>query len=378
MIFNETALTGKLKNLLLNPPAILTDDEIFGHIAPYFSRAAEFLALADKFGTPLYVIDSAAIASRVSQFMNAFAGLAGMRIYYPVKTNSCPQVVREMINCGCGIEVSSGQELAMVLGLGSQDIIFNGPGKQADELRLAVKNHSCVRVLVDSFEELSLLGRLAGEAGCEVNIGVRVTSGPSWKKFGIPPSKLCEFIDCCDAFAGVRLEGIQFHTSWNMNPSAQVAFLSVLGDELKKLSATHRNRIKFLDIGGGFWPEQGEWLTPEGTALGRVLKELAPELLADDRRRFRIPAVPIEDFAGAITTGLREYVFPYVECGIYAEPGRWLINSGMHILIKVLDVKDGGNMVITCGGINAVGWERFETDYCPVLNLSSPAPNRQY
>jgi len=163
-----------------------------------------------------------------------------------------------------------------------------------------------------------------------------------------------------------------------MNPSAQVAFLSVLGDELKKLSATHRNRIKFLDIGGGFWPEQGEWLTPEGTALGRVLKELAPELLADDRRRFRIPAVPIEDFAGAITTGLREYVFPYVECGIYAEPGRWLINSGMHILIKVLDVKDGGNMVITCGGINAVGWERFETDYCPVLNLSSPAPNRQY
>jgi diaminopimelate decarboxylase len=29
--------------------------------------------------------------------------------------------------------------------------------------------------------------------------------------------------------------------------------------------------------------------------------------------------------------------------------------------------------VITDAGTNAVGWERFETDYFPVLNLSRPA-----
>lgn len=376
-MIDEKELTDRLRNLLRNPPAVLTDDEVFRHMAPYFARADEFISLARKHSTPLYVIDSQAIAQRVSHFREAFSAVAGMKIYYPVKTNSCPQVIREMMKSGCGVEVSSGRELEMVRGLGCEDMIFNGPGKQADELRLAVANSSRVRVLVDSFEELSLLGHIAGEAGREIGIGVRVTSGPSWKKFGIPPKRLGEFMECCDGFAKVRFEGIQFHTSWNMDSSAQVAFLSVLGDELKKLSPARRSSIKFLDAGGGFWPEQGEWLTLEGTSMGRVLKELAPEMLTGDTRCFKIPATPIEDFAASLAAALREYVYPYVECDIYFEPGRWLVNNGMHFLLQVLDVKDDGRMAITCGGINATGWERYETDYCPVLNLSSPGESQQ-
>jgi diaminopimelate decarboxylase len=43
----------------------------------------------------------------------------------------------------------------------------------------------------------------------------------------------------------------------------------------------------------------------------------------------------------------------------------------MHILIQVID-KKMPDMVITDAGTNAVGWERFETDYFPVLNLTRP------
>jgi diaminopimelate decarboxylase len=46
----------------------------------------------------------------------------------------------------------------------------------------------------------------------------------------------------------------------------------------------------------------------------------------------------------------------------------------MHILLTVID-KKADDLVITDGGTNAVGWERFETDYFPVINLTRPGPN---
>jgi diaminopimelate decarboxylase len=43
----------------------------------------------------------------------------------------------------------------------------------------------------------------------------------------------------------------------------------------------------------------------------------------------------------------------------------------MHLLITVID-KKADDLVITDAGTNAIGWERFETDYFPVINLSKP------
>jgi len=44
----------------------------------------------------------------------------------------------------------------------------------------------------------------------------------------------------------------------------------------------------------------------------------------------------------------------------------------MHILLTVVDKKDE-DLVIVDGGTNSVGWERFETDYFPIINLSNPS-----
>jgi len=44
----------------------------------------------------------------------------------------------------------------------------------------------------------------------------------------------------------------------------------------------------------------------------------------------------------------------------------------MHILLTVVD-KKAEDLVIVDGGTNIVGWERFETDYFPVINLSRPS-----
>jgi len=35
--------------------------------------------------------------------------------------------------------------------------------------------------------------------------------------------------------------------------------------------------------------------------------------------------------------------------------------------------KKGNDLVITDAGTNAIGWERFESDYAPILNLTRPS-----
>jgi diaminopimelate decarboxylase len=42
------------------------------------------------------------------------------------------------------------------------------------------------------------------------------------------------------------------------------------------------------------------------------------------------------------------------------------------LIISVVDKKDD-TLVITDAGTNAIGWERFESDYSPILNLSRPS-----
>jgi diaminopimelate decarboxylase len=216
---------------------------------------------------------------------------------------------------------------------------------------------------MDSFLELERLDRIAGQAGARVRAGVRLTTDERglWRKFGIPLSELRRFVDTAEDRRYVRWCGVQFHSSWNLSPAAQVDFIERLGAGLKGLTSAQRARVEFIDIGGGFWPPTGEWLHARSTADGRPSHE-----------HLRCPAASIEEFAREIGAAAREHLLPSVDCRICMEPGRWLCHDAMHILLTVVDRK-GDDIAITDGGTNAVGWERFETDYFPVLNLTRPS-----
>ena len=83
------------------------------------------------------------------------------------------------------------------------------------------------------------------------------------------------------------------------------------------------------------------------------------------------PADSIETFAGQLAAAIKRHVFPVTQCRVCVEPGRWICNNAMHLLLSVVD-KKAPDLVITDAGTNAIGWERFESDYFPVLNLSRP------
>lgn len=324
-------------------------------LAPYLAAGDQYLDLARTFGSPLYVLDRDVLSQRADRFIKAFAGrLPSTGFYYAVKSNSLPALSAHLLTCGFGLDVSSGQELAMALSLGAGDIIFSGPGKTDAELAQAVNHADRVTILLDSSGEYRRLARITEQRQTPVSVGIRLNSNPNglWRKFGILPDRLAELYRAIDAHPYIRFKGLQFHSSWNMTPDRQAAFVKELGTILESMPKGLIDQLSFIDIGGGYWPPQGEWL----------LSDSPQEYILD-------PAVDIDVFAQALVHAIEAHIFSLAPCRICFEPGRWICNDAMHILIRVLD-KKGPDLVITDAGTNTVGWERYETDYCPIINLS--------
>lgn len=328
-------------------------------------RRPFFLDLAGRHGSPLYIIEQQSLLDRAGEFLATFRPLLpDIRLFYPVKANSHPDVIQTMIGAGLGIEVSSGQELADALAAGAREILFNGPGKTDAEQDLALAHAGQVTVIMDSFNELERLSARAAATDCPVRAGIRLAVADEvngWSRFGIPLDRLPAFAEQAFGCSHISLQGLHFHTSWNMSPTAQVAMLERIGAVLPTLRTDILANLTFIDIGGGFWPEWGEWLP------------MAETERRDGQGPFHTtaPAAPLQCFAEAIAAACRQHIFPHLRCSIYAEPGRRLCAEAASILLMVQDCKDNG-VSITDGGANMVGWEQFETCYFPIINLTRP------
>jgi len=329
------------------------------------------------FGTPQYLFDEPALARSLSRFHDTFSRhLKRFRIFYAVKSNSCPALCKYVSDAGHGLDVSSGLELSMALSLGCRDIVFSGPGKTEPELAAAVRNRDRVTLLIDSAGELESVSGLVRDSdlkGVPLRIGFRLTGRHhgTWGKFGVPPEQLGQLFAEALSVKGLDPRGIQFHTSWNMNPEAQVRMIESLGARVLELPETARRRLKFLDIGGGYWPERGEWLNPQNTVRGRLLQTLDPGYRFGHTHYYN-PASPLERFAGEISGALRGLGKPLAALEIYMEPGRWISTPAMHLLVKVLDKKEA-TVIIADGGINLLGWERPLSEFIPLVNLTRPS-----
>ena len=370
---NSTIVLRKAAEILKNVSPLLEDEVIWAYVRSLLEQRQLFLDFAGRHSTPVYLFDENVLLQRAEQFTTTFSQeISGLRSFFAMKSNNHPAVAESLVKFGLGLDVSSGLELETALGTGCQHILFSGPGKTEAELDLAVANAAEVTVLIDSFGELDRLERVSRLRKVIVRAGVRLTTEEKglWRKFGIPLAELESFIERAANYKHVCLCGLQFHTSWNLTPSAQVSFLIRLGERLAAMKRQRAKTLTFLDIGGGYWPPRGEWLHFSATPQGRITQMVLPEARPPDR--YRYAAEPLDIFAREIGKALRQHIFPYVDCEVFTEPGRWLVNDSMHILLTVVD-KKAADLVVVDGGTNIVGWERFETDYFPVINLSRPS-----
>jgi len=166
------------------------------------------LALARKFGTPLYVVDEALFRENCRRYREAFG--PDNRVVYAGKALLCTAICRLVEEEGLYLDVASGGELytALAARFPPERVYFHGNNKSPEEIRQGLET-GVGRFVVDSLYEMELLNHLAGEAGVQPGILLRLTpgieahtheyvrTGQIDSKFGLP-------IATGQALAGVR------------------------------------------------------------------------------------------------------------------------------------------------------------------------------
>ncbi|HEX5812930.1 MAG TPA: diaminopimelate decarboxylase [Pseudonocardia sp.] len=131
--------------------------------------------LAQRYGTPVFVIDEADFRSRAAEFATAFGSRS---VHYAAKAFLCTEVARWVADEGLSLDVCSGGELAVALraGFPAERIAFHGNNKSNDELVAAVEA-GVGYVVVDSLQEIARLDAVARERGATVPVMIRLTVG---------------------------------------------------------------------------------------------------------------------------------------------------------------------------------------------------------
>jgi diaminopimelate decarboxylase len=131
-------------------------------------------ALAEAYGTPLFIYSKATLLHHLRALQQAFAAVDPL-ICYSVKTNGNLAICKLMANHGAGFDVTSGGELYRALAAGGSGarIVYAGVGKTDPEIRYAIENNVFL-FNVESEEELHNLGAVARSMGCVAQAALRV------------------------------------------------------------------------------------------------------------------------------------------------------------------------------------------------------------
>lgn len=337
------------------------------------------LKLAAANQTPFYLFDSQGLNQAIKEFKTVFSKyIPNYQAYYAMKANPYPGLLKTVVNHGLGIDVSSGRELAIALKCGAKKLIFTGPGKTEAELQLAIQNRDKLIILMDSFGELARLGKMLNNKNIKVRAGIRIFTkfhGP-WTKFGIDLNDLTKFWQEARKYPQIELQGIHCHMSWGESAKPYIDLIALIGKYLKlNFSQDQLAQIKFIDLGGGFLPVKIDgyypWTLPQGEII-KIAAETVGQKAEYAERYYLTEAATLASYARGIGEAIKKNFGPLKNCQYFFEPGRILAAKSMHLVFRVLDVKSK-EAVILDAGMNMIGWDSYQYNYCPVINLTHPA-----
>jgi diaminopimelate decarboxylase len=152
----------------------------------------DMLELCRQFGTPVFVYDEEHLRRRCREAVAAF----GDGVAYASKAFFCKEMARVVHSEGLCVDVSTAGEsqVALTAGVPANRLILHGNNKSDEELRLAFTT-GMRRIVIDSFDEIDRIERLAPEArapvllrvtpGIEAHTHEYVQTGQDDSKFGL-------------------------------------------------------------------------------------------------------------------------------------------------------------------------------------------------
>ncbi|WP_332238159.1 diaminopimelate decarboxylase [Sporolactobacillus sp. KGMB 08714] len=279
-----------------------------GHL---YIGGSDAVRLAEKFGTPLYVYDTALIKQKIRLFQEAFSRHSALnwQIAYASKAFSTLAMIQLAGDFGLSLDVVSGGELytALKAGFPPERIHFHGNNKSADELARAL-DAKIGTVIVDNFSELSMLEQMCAARGQKIEILLRITPGVEahtheFIMTGHDDTKFGFNLDNGMAERAVFLalhsehlilKGLHCHIgSQIFETEGFIRAIRALFSHMNEWEHHMHFRMKVLNVGGGFGIKYTSKDHP--LPIGRFIDVIA-DTIEDEcaRHSLRIPEVWIE------------------------------------------------------------------------------------
>jgi diaminopimelate decarboxylase len=323
----------------------------------------DLAAIAKDFGTPFYLYD---LDQTLTHLRRLKAGLPeGVDVFFAMKANANPDVLRAFLGQVAGLDVSSAGEIEMAVAAGHDPaaMSFAGPGKTEHDLRIAIDRQ--VRLLsIESPTELRRASKVAAELGKTATIALRINPqftpkeftmkmGGTPSQFGTAEEDAPPLFEEAKKTKGVRLDGIHiFSGTQCLEISGIVENIRQTLSIASRLSEQHDLRPSHVNLGGGFG---------------------VPYFAGQEE-------IDVDTLASEVGQALRQARADYPrlkDTRFILELGRFLIGTFGIYVSRVVDVKQtrGKRFVVLDGGMHhcfpATGFfgQLVKKNY-PVVNLS--------
>lgn len=264
--------------------------------------------LADKYGSPLLVLSLKQIEANYNCLKTY---MPRARVFYAIKANPHPAILKTMIAMGSSFDVASDGEIRTLheMGVDGERLIYANPVKTTGGLQ-ACRACGVSKMTFDSASEIEKIKVICPDA--TVLLRLRIDNSSAHvdlnKKFGAAREHALELMLKAKE-AGLDMAGVAFHVgSQTVSADPYLHGLDI-ARELFEEAEEAGLKLRILDIGGGF-------PIPEPKVRFNL-----PEMLKQINARLD------EDFPGI---------------DVWAEPGRYICGTAVNLITSVIGVNERG------------------------------------
>ncbi|WP_438424659.1 diaminopimelate decarboxylase [Aquimarina macrocephali] len=314
------------------------------------------LAIANEFGSPVYVYDSSKIISQYDRLSDAFKKVKRLKLNYAVKALSNIAVLKLMNSLGAGLDTVSAQEVELGLkaGVKPSNIVFTPNGVSLEEIEEV--SALGVQINIDNLSILEQFGTKHPNVPVCIRMNPHVMAGGNSKisvghidsKFGISIHQIPHILRIVEN-TGMRINGIHMHTG------SDILDIEVFLRACEILFETAMNfkNLDFIDFGSGF---------------------KVPYKLGDIETN-------IEEFGSKMTKRFNTFCKEYgKELTLGFEPGKFLVSESGYFLAKVNVIKQTTSTVFAGidSGFNHLIRPMFYNSHHEIINISNPKGKERF
>lgn len=316
---------------------------------------AQLLAIAEEFGTPVYVYDEAVIIQQYKRLKKAF-GKQTVKLHYAMKALSNVNILQTLKKQGAGLDAVSIEEvyLGIRAGFSPEEIMYTPNGVAFEEIEEAVGLGVMINI-----DNLSTLERFGATFGSKVPVCIRINPhilagghahisvGHIDSKFGISIHQLRHIQRIVEHYQ-IHIVGLHMHTGSDIID----ADVFLQGADLLYEAAKHFPELQFMDFGSGFKVvyKEGDYITPIEAIGERIGQSFAAFC---------------EEYGRKIA--------------LWFEPGKFIVSESGVLLVSVNTVKQTTSTVFlgVNSGQNHLIRPMFYNAYHRIENISNPQGSKK-